>query len=405
MRKCLKYIFLTLMLVFVSYSCINFYVNNILFDKKVDANVVRLSKSHGFANYSDKVNISLVSNNVDSYVEGIDINSSYDDSNQTQDSNIINDGNVIGATGYSALNSKKYLRVKPNNNSSEIAVLKSSVPFVILDTRKNDTWWKVKYKNKIGFVENAYCMINLPDYIPSITYRITNATSSIYKSSGAKLSVTGKQLYKTGKIYNERLGKNQFIVPVVYSFAKKILIAQTEALNEGYSLKIFDAYRPVSVSREIKYSLKALYDNNSKVRNNINYASNGSYWGQSWFLAQNLSAHNLAAAVDVTLTRKGETNNIKMPTKMHELSTAAVKYKKAVSGQTTVRNDLYASSMNANAKKLDRFMMEAGLTNLASEWWHFQDNQAYSRIKAYEPNGLDFQPSKILSSKYQIIYQ
>ena len=164
-------------------------------------------------------------------------------------------------------------------------------------------------------------------------------------------------------------------------------------------MKIYDAYRPTSVSTEIKKSLQTLYNNNSKVRNKIDYSSNGSYWGQGWFLAQNLSAHNLASAIDVTLTKKGKTKNLKMPTKMHELSTAAIKYSKGVSGQTTVRNDLYASSMNASAKKLDKFMMKAGLTNLASEWWHFQDNKSYNRIKVYEPSGLNFQPSKIVSSK------
>lgn len=314
-------------------------------------------------------------------------------------STTIKDGTVIGATGYSALNSKKYLRTKASNNSAAIVVLKGGVPFKILATKKNDTWWKVQYKGKIGYVENAYCMINLPDYIPSITYRITNATKSIYKSSGVKLSITGKQLYKTGKVYNERLGKNQFIVPVMYSFAQKILVAQKAALREGYSLKIYDAYRPTSVSTEIKNSLQSLYVSNTTVRNKINYASNGSYWGQGWFLAQNLSAHNVASAIDVTLTKKGSTKSLKMPTRMHELSTAAIKYSSGVSGQTTVRNDLYASSMNTSAKKLDSFMMKAGLTNLASEWWHFQDNEAYSRIKAYEPSGLNFQPSKVVSSK------
>lgn len=312
---------------------------------------------------------------------------------------VIKDGNIIGATGYTALPSKRYLRKKASNNSAAIVVLKAGVPFKILASKKNDTWWKVEYNGKIGFVENAYCMINLPDYIPSITYKITNASKSMYKSSGVSLSVTGKQLYKTGKIYNERLGKKQYIVPVVYSFAQKILKAQKEALKNGYSLKICDAYRPTSVATEIKNSLNSLYLSNSTVRNNINISANGSYWGQSWFIAQNKSAHSYGVAIDVTLTKKGKTKSLKMPTKMHELSTKAVKYSYGVSGQTTVRADLYASSMNQSAKLLDRFMVNAGLTTLASEWWHFQDNTAYNRIKTYQPEGLNFQPTKIVSSK------
>lgn len=319
--------------------------------------------------------------------------------NESQKKEQLKDGNVIGATGYTALNGKKFLRTKPSNQSTAIMALQLGVPFKILAKNSNDTWWKVQYNGKIGYVENAYCLINLPDYIPSIHYIITNASKSIYKSSGQKLSVTGQKLYTTGKVYNERLEKKQYIVPVVYSFGKKILIAQTQALKEGYSLKIYDAYRPVSAAKQVKNSLTNLYNNNSKVRNNINYASNGTYWGQGWFIANNLSAHSLASAIDVSLTKKGEILAIKMPTAVHELSTAAVKYKTPVSGQTIVRNDLYTSTMTIGAKKLDRIMLNAGLTNLSSEWWHFQDNTAYNRIKAYEPKGLDFQPTKIASSK------
>ena len=311
----------------------------------------------------------------------------------------LEDGVLKGATGYTAVNSKKYLRAKAYNSSKGIMILKPGVPFRILSTNSTGTWWKVRYQGKVGYVESAYCMINLPDYIPSITYKITNASKSIYMSSGSKLSVTGKKLYDTGKVYNVRLGKNQYIVPVVYSFAQKILKAQTQALKEGYSLKIYDAYRPVSVANEIKTSLDSLYNSNATVRNNINFASNGTGWGKSWFIAQNSSAHSYGVAIDVSLTKKGSTKVLKMPSKVHELSTAAVKYKYGVTGQTTVRKDLYADTMTTAAKKLDRYMVNAGLTNLASEWWHFQDNTAYSRIRAVEANGLDFQPTEIISRK------
>ena len=44
-------------------------------------------------------------------------------------------------------------------------------------------------------------------------------------------------------------------------------------------------------------------------------------------------------------------------------------------------------------------MLKAGMTNLASEWWHFQDNETYKTIKTLEPNGLNFQPTEIVSTK------
>jgi len=311
----------------------------------------------------------------------------------------LKDGNLVGATGYTALNGKKYLRAKATNSSKAIVVLKQEMPFRIISTTAAGTWWKVNYNGKIGYVESAYCMINLPDYIPSITYKITNASSSLYKSSGVKLSVTGEKLYETGKVYNSRLGKKQFIVPVMYGTAQKILKAQTQALKDGYSLKIYDAYRPVSVDNEIKTSLSSLYRRSTKVRNGIDVASNGSTWGKSWFIAENTSSHSYGVAIDVSLTKKGSTKVLNMPSRMHELSTASVKYKSAVTGKTIVREDLYASSMTSAAKRLDRYMLNAGFTNLASEWWHFQDNATYDKIKALEPNGLDFEPTRIVSKK------
>lgn len=310
---------------------------------------------------------------------------------------VTKNGVLAGSTGYSALNSKKSLRKKASNNSAAILTLKGGYPFLILSASSDGSWWKVNYNGKIGYVESAYCLINLPDYIPSITYKITNASESIYQSSGVKLSVYGKKLYNTGKVYNKRLSRNEYIVPVVYSFAKKILKAQKSALADGYSLKIYDAYRPVSVANTIKNSLNSLYNSNASVRRGIDYSADGNSWGSGWFIAQNLSAHSLASAIDVTLTKKGHVTNVAMPTRVHELSTKAIKYRYGVAGQTTVRNDLYASSMNENAKRLDRYMMNAGMTSLASEWWHFQDNVAYNRIKAYEGSGLNFQPSKIVS--------
>lgn len=314
----------------------------------------------------------------------------------------IKDGSIIGATGYGAVPSMNILRTKPSSNATAITRIELNKPFQILGKSNDGNWWKVKYNGKYGYVDNNYCLINLPDYIPSINYYMVEAIKNNSVSSGVKLSIYGKKLYTAGKVYNPRLEKNEFIVPVTYGFAKKILKAQTLALKDGYSLKIYDAYRPTSVAKQMRDSLTSLYNNNATVRRNINYSyENGNTyeWGQGWFIAQNLSAHSLASAIDVSLTKKGETKSLKMPSRINELSTKSIKYKYGVIGQTTVRNDLYSSNMTPAAKKLDTYMMNSGLTSLASEWWHFQDNISYSRMKNYVPNGLDFQPTTIVSTK------
>ena len=64
-------------------------------------------------------------------------------------------------------------------------------------------------------------MVNLPDLIPSIIYDDTNAYSSLFKSSEIDIpNITGKQLYNN-KTYNERLSKEEFMMPVIYAMAKK----------------------------------------------------------------------------------------------------------------------------------------------------------------------------------------
>lgn len=352
------------------------------------------SDSNSNSNSSSSNNTSNNKNNTDSN----------NTSNNTTsiDQTIIKDGDVIGATGYGAVPSVNVLRTKPNSNSTVITRIELNTPFRIIGKSSNGNWWRVKYKGKYGYVDNNYCLINLPDYIPSITYYIVDAEKDNSVSSGVKLSIYGKKLYTAGKVYNSRLERDEYIVPVTYTFAKKILKAQKLALKDGYSLKIYDAYRPTSVAIQVRDSLAELYNSNATVRKNINYSfENGNTyeWGKSWFIAQNLSAHSLASAIDVSLTKKGETKSLKMPSKMNELSAKSIKYRYGVSGQTTVRNDLYSSNMTPAAKKLDAYMMNSGLTSLASEWWHFQDNVSYSRMKEYIPNGLNFQPTKIVSKK------
>ena len=48
--------------------------------------------------------------------------------------------------------------------------------------------------------------------------------------------------------------------------------------------------------------------------------------------------------------------------------------------------------MTEDAKRLDRYMTNAGMTTLASEWWHFQEQDGYIRIaNATNWKGCNFQ--------------
>ena len=302
---------------------------------------------------------------------------------------VVEDGKLEGCTGYMAVKDKIYSSIK---NKKKYEYLKVGTPFVILNEEKGYFYIDTGY-NK-GYVKQDYVMINLSDYIPSIIYNITNASSSIYVSSGEFIpNITGEKLYKSDKIYNERLKKEEYIVPVMYSFAKKILKAQKSALKDGYTLKIYDAYRPHSVTKKIYSGLSSLYKTNSKVKNNIKKSiTNKSSWGTSWFLAKNVSTHNTGSAIDVTLARIDTLEELDMPTNMHELSTKAIKYKSSSSKS-------YSKEMKSHpdAIYLDKLMKSSGMQTLASEWWHFQDNSSHRRIKSKNSSGCNFQPTILMS--------
>ena len=290
------------------------------------------------------------------------------------------DGILEGCTGYMAVNEKLYSSASKSSSSKSIS---AGTPFTIIS--ETGAFWYINTGSSKGYILHDYAMINLSDYIPSIIYNIANASSSIYASSGYNLpDVTGKKLYKAGKVYNNRLKKEEYIAPAMYSFAKKILSAQKKALKDGYTLMIYDSYRPKSVSEKIYKSLSELYSKEKTVRDNINRDENGKSWGQSWFLAKSLSTHNTAAAIDVTLAHNETKKEVNMPTKMHELSTKAVKT------ISSVKNNTYA-------QKLESYMTSSGLNTLASEWWHFQENASYNRIMSRSSRGCDFQPTKVLS--------
>ena len=301
-----------------------------------------------------------------------------------------------GSTGWATIDLK--ITDSMNYNANEIMQLPRGESFLILDESGN--YWQIKYNNKIGYIDHNYCMINLPDVMPSIVYNISNADSSIYKSSGVKLpDVTGEQLYTTGKVMNEKIGREEYPCPVLYSTAKKIAMAQRSALNDGYCLKIYDSYRPRSVSKLISQKLNILYNRNFTVRDNINYSTGLSgtvyYWEQSWFLAQGLSSHNTGAAIDVTLCENSTKQELVMPTEMHELSTKAIKY---YSGSCLKVPANYSKEMTDAAKKLDYYMTSNGMTTLSSEWWHFQEQDGYNRIRMITYGyGCDFQVENILS--------
>ena len=293
---------------------------------------------------------------------------------------------VSGATGYASV--RMDLKTTADAGSETILVLEAGTAFEVVEEAGD--WWYVQTATDSGWVQHLYCFINLPDVIPSIIYDNTNTYASKFVSSGKTIpGITGVALYD-GKAYNMRLGMVSDIVPVLYSMSKKIYAAQQAALADGNTLVIYEGYRPYSVQKMTVDALTTLAAADPEVMAGINTHP----WDTNWFIATSVSNHQMGYAIDVTLAKITEQQEIvigdyaataikgyteyTMPTTIHELSMASATFTGPVksSSPTAWLQATLADTMNEAAILLQRYSTEAGLTPLASEWWHFNDLDA-----------------------------
>lgn len=314
----------------------------------------------------------------------------------------------------------------PTLTDGALALVASGTPFTVL--QEEGDWWQVAVTTDYftdeeqtqtqrgeitGWLEHKYCLVNLPDVIPSIIYDATNSYSSHFRSCGKVIpEVTGEAFYPS-KTYNERLGKMEFMMPVLYSMAFKLCEAQQSALAEGNSLILYEGYRPHQVQTKVLNSLSAMTRTDPEVKE----AVTGSPWRISWFISGGYSNHQRGYAVDMGLAKVSETKEYttggyryvrvwnyeryEMPTPIHELSRAAATYTAPVTINSTTawKSAEMTQDMASNepALGLQRYCTDAELTPLASEWWHFNDLSTRSQVLENQGIG-DFLISSVRST-------
>lgn len=234
--------------------------------------------------------------------------------------------------------------------------------------------FRIRYGTGYGYIDSNQCLINLPEYLGDLcAYNITNSYQSIYKIHKYDIpDVTDEVTKGYEKV---RLRDGSYLVPLLYPTAQKLMNAAIAAQAQGYRLKIYDAFRPNKATISI-YDLteKILEDpvpgnvrdpskdepdrllTYEKAMTNEKYALN-------YFLARGMSMHNVGVAVDITIEDLSTGREQYMQTAMHDLSHHSVLYKN-----------------NGNANILAGIMKGAGFGDLISEWWHFQDNEAYKEL-------------------------
>lgn len=249
-----------------------------------------------------------------------------------------------------------------------------------------DRFLKIRYNDRDAYIDSDYCMINLPEYIGNLClYDITNSYSSKYLVHDYGIdNVSGTVI--TG-YENVMLAEGEYLVPLLFPTAQKLIKAGETAIEMGYKLKIYDSYRPKDATEDIYYvtstilndpipdytfnelsqmGLAVAPEGDADGVKNISYYALMTNWGEyelGVFLAPGTSRHNYGVALDLTLV-DAEGRELAMQTPMHDLSWYSA-FK---------RN-------NANAYLLYQIMSGAGLQNISSEWWHYQDNKVYNTLR------------------------
>ncbi len=328
--------------------------------------------------------------------------------NQTMDDTaVLREGIVVpgnfelpleGSTGFAGA-AVMPLYEKADKSSAVLRRLAAGDMFYI--RQEAGAYWQVcLLDGTVGWLENELCMINLPDVLPSIVYENPNATASIFKTCGEDIDgITGLKLYD-GLFYNQRLGKDEYVMPINYAMAKKVGAAQKSALQAGDCLKIVETFRPYEVQMMVKDAVYAKARADKTLMTRLNSGA----WNIGWFIATSLSNHQRGVAMDTTLLRITEQTEhsmagcpfvqvtgeeYAMPSAMHELSSAAACFASPVSSgsATAWRRAAAAETMTEGALRLQSYCTDAGMTPLASEWWHFNDLDAQSKVRTTSGNG------------------
>jgi D-alanyl-D-alanine dipeptidase len=143
--------------------------------------------------------------------------------------------------------------------------------------------------------------------------------------------------------------KNNFFREVLYdkkpeAYARRSLAETLKKINgalakKGLGLKVFDAYRPYSVTKKMW-----------KVVPDERYAANPAKG----------SGHNRGAAIDVTLVKLSTGEELAMPTRFDDFTEKAHHNYRNLPKEVIRNRELLKDSMEAN-----------GLVSLSTEWWHY----------------------------------
>lgn len=175
-------------------------------------------------------------------------------------------------------------------------------------------------------------LVRVQDYIPDIVVELRYASDNNF---------TGKAIYDFQDAY------------LRYGTVKKLMKVQEALREQGLSLKIWDAYRPV----DAQYLLW-------EANPNITYIDNPS---------KDYSSHTQGDTVDIILV-DANGNDVNMPSDYDVFSTQGDRDYTDCSAE-----------QKANAMLLQNLMKKHGFSAYFEEWWHYSDKDYYADNTAFDP--------------------
>lgn len=178
--------------------------------------------------------------------------------------------------------------------------------------------------------DDEYVLVN--KYIPDIYVELMYATDNNF---------TGVRIYDFTDAY------------IRYGTVKKLANVQKELKEQGYSLKIWDAYRPFEAQQKLW-----------EVYPDPNYVANP---------ANGMKKHNLGGTVDITMVA-ADGSVISMPTEFDDFSLKADRNYSDIDNEEAVNNVMI----------LQNAMENNGFTGYQGEWWDYSDTVEYEAVD-FEP--------------------
>ena len=178
--------------------------------------------------------------------------------------------------------------------------------------------------------DDEYVLVN--KYIPDIYVELMYATENNF---------TGVRIYDFTDAY------------LRYGTVKKLANVQKELKEQGYSLKIWDAYRPFEAQQKLW-----------EVYPDPNYVANP---------ANGMKKHNLGGTVDITMVA-ADGSVISMPTEFDDFSLKADRD----------YSDIEDEEAGKNVMILQNAMENNGFTGYQGEWWDYSDTVEYEAVD-FEP--------------------